>query len=125
MCIGSPACRGPQFVFCNMTWLLAGEATNSVWISDLSKRYFRFPTARCRDTNPPHLLFTWYRQLSAGPRRPLCEVNKLNYLLLTFRLSGVRHTLLHETSFLPAVILSATNHVCVLSEREWERKFMF
>ena len=43
---------------------------------------------------------------------------QLNHLMLLLRLSGVRYTLPHMTSFCPAVILSATNYVYVLSELE-------
>ena len=121
MCLGSPACRSQQIVFCNVIWLLAGQATNSVWISDLGYRYFYFPTARCRDTNPHHLLYAGYRQLFPGSKLPMLEANQVNHLLLILRINGVRHTFPHATSFLPAVILKSTNYVYALSEREWER----
>ena len=125
MCLGSPACRGQQIVFCNVTWLLAGQATNSVWISDLGYKYFCFPTARCRDTNSHHLLFTGYRQLFPGSKLPMREPNQIHHLLLILRINGVRHTFPHVTSILPAVCLRPTNYVYALSERKWDRKFIF
>ena len=76
---------------------------NSVRNSDLGKRYFCLPTARCRDTHPIHLIFTWYRQPSAASRRPLCEANQINNLLLVL--------ILNVRSFRLAVILSTSDYV--------------
>ena len=90
-----------------------------VFLFPLMQEISLFSKCNVPDCNPLHLLFTGYRKTRPELRRPLRVANQLNNLLLRLRLSGDRQVLTHVTSFRPAVILSVTNYVYVLSECGW------
>ena len=63
----------------------------------LCHKIFVFSNDNVLELEHTGLIFTGYRQLSHGLRRPLRETNQPNHLLLKLSLSGVKILLLHVT----------------------------